>query len=271
VLRLNVEGKWLRGSSKYIPVFQSLGIRVPKILAEDFSKDAVPYEYQILSLVPGTDITNVIATLTEDQLKGVALEIAKIVVKVKTLPTNGMYGFVGYEEERMHATWIDVLREMLQIIKARTQRTGVVDTHYIEAFDRALKKYATYLSEVQSEFYFDDMSSKNVMVDAGRFVGLVDLDGVAHGDYLEGIGRIKASWYGTSYGANYTRAVEEALHLSDDQKEIVTLYALLNQIFWLAETGIQFNQNTSIAIDPVRVRDATRVIDGLLSEIRIFS
>jgi aminoglycoside phosphotransferase (APT) family kinase protein len=160
---------------------------------------------------------------------------------------------------------------MIEIIKARTQKTSVVDTRYIRVFDQALTKYAAYLSQVKSEFYFDDMSSKNVMVHAGRFVGLVDLDSVAYGDFLEGIGRIKASWYGTSYGASYTRAVEEALHLTDDQREIVTLYALLNQIFWLAEIGIQFNQNTSTAIDLSRVRDATRVIDGLLSEIHAFS
>ena len=271
ILRLNTVDKWLRGSSKYIPVFHSLGIRVPEIIAENFSKDVVPYSYQILSLLPGTDITNVIATLTEDQLKSIAQETAKVVVTLRTLPTNGMYGFAGHDEELLHPTWNHVLREMLETIRTRTRETGVVDTRYIRVFEQALTTYAAYFSQVPSEFYFDDMSSKNVMVDRGTFVGLVDLDGVAYGDFLEGIGRIKASWYGTSYGTTYTRAVEEALRLSDDQKEIVTVYALLNRIFWLAEIGIQFNQNTSIAVDPDLVCEATRVLDGLISENRVFS
>jgi aminoglycoside phosphotransferase (APT) family kinase protein len=231
ILRLNVEEKWLKGSSRYIPLFQSLGITVPNIIAENFSKGTTGYNYQILSLLPGTDLTNVIATLTDDELKSIAQEIARIAEKLRTLPTNRMYGFVGYEEEHLKPTWIDVLREMLQTIKLRAQKTGVVDSRNIRAFDEALAKYTTYLDRVPSEFYFDDMSSKNVIVACGRFVGLVDLDSVAYGDFLEGIGRIKASWYGTPHGALYTQAVEDALHLNDHQREIVTLYALLNRIF----------------------------------------
>jgi hypothetical protein len=45
------------------------------------------------------------------------------------------------------------------------------------------------------------------MVPEGRFSGLVDLDALAQGDYLDAIGRIKASWYGTRYGNVYTEAL----------------------------------------------------------------
>ena len=158
---------------------------------------------------------------------------------------------------------------MLSTIRERGTKTGVVQEKYFNAFEKALNKYDTYISSVPSQFYFDDMSSKNVMIDKGVFVGLVDLDGVAYGDYLEGIGRIKGSWHGTGYGTIYSEAVMKDLGLSESQKEIVTLYALLNRIQWLAETGIQFNQNTSTAIDREKVTAHEKVIDAMIEELKI--
>jgi hypothetical protein len=55
--------------------------------------------------------------------------------------------------------------------------------------------------------------------------------------------------------------------VNNHQREIVTLYALLNRIFWMSEIGIQFNQNTSTTVDARHVRDAARAIDGLITEL----
>ena len=46
-----------------------------------------------------------------------------------------------------------------------------------------------------------------MLVHNGKFVAIVDLDTVAYGDPLEGIGRIEASWYATENGKVYTEAV----------------------------------------------------------------
>lgn len=269
IVRLSIESKWLRGSSKYIPIFKSLEIPVPNIISENYSKEITPYNYQILSRLPGADITNVIASLNDDELKAIAGEIATIVKKLRRLPTTGMYGCVGDADQHLKSTWNEFLLDMLETVKTHTGKTGVVVARYIRSFEQALKKYANYVARVPSEFYFDDMCSKNVLVNEGKFVGLVDLDGVAYGDYLEGIGRIKASWYGTPYGTTYTRAIEDTLRLGDYEREIVTFYALLNRIFWLSEVGIQFNQNTSPAIDPNRVRGASEDIEGLITELEL--
>ena len=67
------------------------------------------------------------------------------------------------------------------------------------------------------------------MIHEGRFAGLVDLDSLAQGDPLEAIGRIKASWYGTHHGRVYADAVMDAQNLSHEQRNLVTLYALLNR------------------------------------------
>lgn len=40
-----------------------------------------------------------------------------------------------------------------------------------------------------------------------------------YGDPLEVVGAIKASWYGTHHGEVYTKAVEDELELTDEQKK----------------------------------------------------
>ena len=49
------------GSHNHIPIFKSKGIRVPDILAEDYSKISIPFAYQALTKIEGRDIVDVIA------------------------------------------------------------------------------------------------------------------------------------------------------------------------------------------------------------------
>lgn len=269
IVRLNEDPRSLQGSDKYIPLFKSLGIKVPDIVAEDYSKSITSFNYQIQTRLEGVDIDKTIASLSENQLTAIAQEVATIAKKLIVLPTNGKFGWVGFFEEGLKDTWFDWVMGMFAMIKERNVKTNVVGDTYIAAFEKAMGKYAEYLRHIPSQFYFDDMSSKNVMIHNGVFNGLVDLDGVAYGDYLEGIGRIKGSWYGTRYGTVYTEAVEDALGLNGNQKEIVTLYAFLNRISWLSEHGVQFNQNTSTDVNAEKVANDKVVIDGLLKELNL--
>lgn len=268
IFRLN-KRESIRGSGFYIPMFKSEGIKVPEIIREDYSKETIPYNYQILTKLEGVDIDQVIDTLSDEQLKDIANEISIIVKKLITLPTNKQFGYAGIGREKFRPTWINVLEEMLTTIKNRTAKTGTVKSEYIDMFQKALEKYTSYFSIVPSQFYYDDMSSKNVIINDGKFNGLVDLDGVAYGDYLEGIGRIKASWYGTKYGDVYSQAVMDSLNLTEQQREIVAVYGLLNRIYWLSEVGIQFNQNTTGIVDSKRIESNNKVIDGLISELKL--
>lgn len=268
IFRLNKKES-IRGSGFYIPIFKSKGIKVPDIIAEDYSKETIPYNYQILAKLKGADIDQVINSLSDEELKDIANEIATIVKKLITLPTNNKFGYAGIGREKFRLTWTEVMEEMLRTIKDRTAKTGTVKSEYIDVFQKVLNKYGLYFSKIPSQFYFDDMSSKNVIINEGKFNGLVDLDGVAYGDYLEGIGRIKASWYGTKYGDVYSQAVMDSLGLNQEQREIVDVYALLNRISWLSEIGIQFNQNTSGVVDIKRVKSANLIIDGLIKELNL--
>ena len=46
IVRLS-QGDSLKGSAKNIPLFKSKGIEVPNIIAEDYTKELIPWNYQI--------------------------------------------------------------------------------------------------------------------------------------------------------------------------------------------------------------------------------
>jgi hypothetical protein len=189
--------------------------------------------------------------------------------KLEPLPTNGRFGWTGGGKAAAFATWLDLLGDMREQIARRDAITHVVGERRLQAIDALLDTYGPYLSRVRSRFYFDDMSSKNVMIDEGRFVGLVDLDTIAHGDPLEGIGRIEASWFGAPYGRTYADAVMAELDLTAEAREMVSVYATLNRIYWLSERGFKFNANTSTQIDPDAVKYDEAIIDRMLAELGV--
>jgi Ser/Thr protein kinase RdoA (MazF antagonist) len=232
IVRLNESDKTLRGSEKYIPLYRSKGIKVPEILASNYSKSLIPYCYQILSKIEGKDIGVVITELNQEQLTALAKEIAAIFRKFEDIPTNGKFGYVYADDINLFSSWTEYMQDMTNTIKTRGTKSAVIDKHLLSALDEITDEYSSYFDSVTSKFYFDDMSGKNVMIHNGIFQGLVDLDGAIYGDYLETVGRIKASWYGTTNGDFYTDAVMNALDLNAFQRKIVTMYAFMNRTCW---------------------------------------
>lgn len=94
IARLSPHDRFLMGSHDHIPKFKALGIPVPDILAEDYSKNLVPFSYQVLSKIDGEDLGQVIETLSDQQLQNLAKEVANIFKKVSTIPTSNKFGVV---------------------------------------------------------------------------------------------------------------------------------------------------------------------------------
>lgn len=268
VIRLKAEARYMLGSSKHIPVFRQKGIRVPDILAEDYTCSFVPFAYQVQSKIEGRDIGEVIATLSDSELEAIGGEIANIFRQIGTAPNNGKFGVLWGDDKDLVDSWADEVARVTKVVKGWGQRTGVLDDELSGILEGLNRDYRQYFDRVRPYTYYGDICAKNVMVYEGQFSGLVDLDAIAQGDPLEAIGRIKASWYGTHHGTVYTDAVMDALKLTGEQRKIVTMYAVLNRAFWTLENGVRFNQNTSGRVDHARLREDKAAVRALYAELR---
>lgn len=269
IVRMNERDRFLKGSSKNIPVFKSQSIQVPEIFFEDYSKKTIPYAYQIMSVIEGRDLGHVIQGLKPEQLKGIARDISDIFVKLSDLPTNGKFGWIDDSDSKLVNSWSDVMLRMYYDFESRNDKTNVVGRELLDFASKLITKYKDYFDKVPSKYVYDDLSSKNVMIKDGKFNGLVDLDQIMYGDFLEPVGRIKACWPDTEYGKIYTGTVIKYLNLNAQQQDMVTVYAVLNRINWLSEIGIQFNQNTSTQIDETKVQKNKEIIELLKKELSL--
>lgn len=270
IIRLSYYDKFLMGSHDHIPKLKALGIKVPDILLEDYSRTEVPLAYQIQTKLEGQDLIHVIEALTDDQLKKLAKEIANIFNKTKTIIVSDKFGLIwGGGEIEVSDTWTERMRLWIDDSIERGKKTGIIDASMSQIAEKLYTTYKSYFDSIEPVAYFGDISSKNVMINNGVFSGLVDLDGLTQGDPLEAIGRIKLSWLGTHYGEIYTNAVMNEMGLNDEQRKLVTMYALLNQISWTCENGIQYNQNTKSIVDREKEYRDKKIIKSLASELQL--
>jgi aminoglycoside phosphotransferase (APT) family kinase protein len=270
IIRMSPDVRFLMGSHDHIPQFKALGIRVPDILFEDYSKNEIPLNYQIQTKIEGHDLGEVIQTLSDEQLKELAQVIANIFNKVKTIPSSEKFGVIwGGGENELSDSWTKRMQIWLEESKERGKKTGVMDGEMETIGQRLYERYKAYFSSVMPATYYGDISSNNVMIQNGAFNGLVDLDGLTQGDPLEAVGRIKLSWHGTPHGDFYSKAVMDELGLSSEQRKIVTVYALLNQIAWACDNGIQLNQNTTAKVDLEKKRQDKEIIKKLAMELEL--
>ena len=267
IVRLKREARYMYGSHDHIPIFRAAGINVPEILAEDYSHTFSPFAYQVLTVISGRDINDVIHTLDHDQLKAIAARISHVFDALKDVPNNGKFGVLWGDEADLVDSWTDdVANETDKVFRWGT-RTGVLDERLATILEWINREYRSYFDGIKPVTYYGDICAKNVMIDDGKFSGLVDLDALAQGEPLEAVGRIKASWYGTPNGTVYADAVMDHQQLGRDERRIVTMYALLNRTFWTMENGIQFNQNTSPHVDRQREKADKSIVEALYGEL----
>ena len=270
IVRLSPYNKFLMGSHDHIPKLKALGITVPDILAEDYSKTRVSLAYQIQTKIEGHDLGIVIETLTDDQLKKLAKEIVMIFNKIKTIPASNTFGVIwGGGNNDTSDTWTERMRIWIDESVNRGKQTGIIDEKTRTIAENLYAKYESYFDSVRPITYCGDINYKNVMIHNGALSGLVDLDGLTQGDPLEAIGRIKISWYATHHGNVYTNAIMDALNLSEEQRQLVSMYALLNQISLACENGIQFNQNTRPIVNKKKELKDKKIIQELASELHL--
>lgn len=268
IVRLSEQTNYIKGSHVHIPLFKQLGIPVPNIIVEDYSKTTIPLAFQIQTKIPGQDIGAVIHTLRETELRLLGKTIADLFDKISTIKLqDNKFGVFWGEEHELSDTWTERITIWIDDIIERGQKTKVITSKIITILKNISLHYRSYFDSVKPTTYFGDLSSKNLMVLHGKFTGLVDIDGLTQGDYLEAIGRIKACYYGTSYGSIYLESIYDAMHLTIAQKEMVTVYALINQISVMCENGIQYNQNTNPNVDRSKEQQDKKVVAALAEEI----
>lgn len=179
IVRTNTDSSAFEGTLGNLDYLHRLGLPVPTVLASDMSQTQVPFAYMVTDAFRGTDLGFVLGSMTRAQQTRLAEQIVEFERMATELPAGSRYGYVPIGATGTENRWSDVVR------KDRHPRAPEADHVVAALIDRTLAVVDAETELIDSTpptCFFDDLTTKNVIVDRGSLQGLVDFDVVCYGD-----------------------------------------------------------------------------------------
>jgi aminoglycoside phosphotransferase (APT) family kinase protein len=253
------------GAEYWSRTLRPLGVPLPALLQSGQHADM---PYLILERLPGTDLGFVYRSLSTEQKQTLAERIVEIQRTVGELSEGRGFGYVEHPDGPFpQRSWPDVIRSSLQRSRARIARAGVFDGAWVARVERALESHRGYLNAVRPRAFLDDTTTKNVIVEAGRLSGIVDVDVVCYGDPLFTVALTRTALRSADESLEYITHWCECLHLSDDQRTALSLYTAVFCLDFMGEVGHRFNRAEAIAVDAAHAERLLGTLHTALSEL----
>ena len=161
VVKVNADVSTLFATRHNLAVLAQLGIPVPELIAYDDSGADYAGAIVVMEHLEGTDLGQVIDSMTPSQLSRLAREIVDIQCRVATLPPNTGCGFVGIGAPASR-TWSDVVHHP---DSNRTADPAPPDSaHLLPLLERSLRRAEPYFAQVAPTAFLDDATTKNVTI-----------------------------------------------------------------------------------------------------------
>jgi len=234
IVRTHHDPNVFRWTLHNLEVLQGLGLPVPRVLLYDLEPSRYPFAYLVLERFPGRDLGYELASMTPVQMDAVAKAVMDAQSCVSSLPSAGGYGYVGIDEPGNRTTWDDVLDDIM-VLSERT-----LAPHFALTGARvreALESEQHYFASVSPTCFLDDLTTKNVIVDAGELTGFVDFDCVCYGDPLLHLGLTQTAVTSDAdeRSLHYVHALFELASLTAGERRIVDLYSALFGVEFLRD------------------------------------
>ena len=243
VLRLTrrADIKRAQGSVHLSRLLRPLGVPLPELLYHDLTCAQHRCPFTILERLPGCDLGDVIACLSGPQLKQIAERLYRIQSAVSVLPEGAGYGFTADPGSAPARNWRDVLTDQIGRAKDRIAFAGVVDVRVADPIVEAISK-RTELDEISPTPFLHDITTKNVLIHAGNFSGIVDVDDLCYGDPLFLTALIRMALMAHQQPMTYYDHWIDLLSPDPAARQRIDLYTAIFSVIFLSELGQQFNR-----------------------------
>ena len=253
------------GAEYWSRTLRPIGVPLPELLQ---SGDHAGMPYLILERLPGTDLGLVYRSLSIEQKKSLAERIVGIQRTVGGLGEGLGFGYVAHPDGPFpHASWRDVVQSSLERSRRRIARAGVFSAELVARVERELARRSGYLERVRSRPFLDDTTTKNVIVDAGRLRGIVDVDVVCYGDPLFTLALTRAALSNAEEDPDYVTYWRDLLDLTGAQLDALSLYTAVFCLDFMGEVGHRFNRTDAIGADAGGAARLLGMLEAALSEL----
>jgi hypothetical protein len=241
VLKMSETKELVSGSTYWLSKLQSLEVPIPKIHSVNILTS--PY-YLIMSHIPGQDLGLVYNTLSNDQKKTIAHDLFNYQNVLLTLPAAKSYGFLHSYDDPLNAknSWREVVESHIERSERRIMQNGFFSVDYVNRVKRLIPFFYDYFDTIKPEPFFDDATTKNVLIDDGKLSGIIDLDWLCFGDRLYAIALTTMSLLNMHADLDYVEYWKELEALQERQEKALQFYVLVFCIDFMAERGMKFNK-----------------------------
>lgn len=241
------------------------GVPLPKILASDLSAE---FPFLILERLPGADLWQVYRELSASEKKALATEMARLQTIAASLPKASSFGYLEtYESEAGCETWLGLFLKYLDRSRRRIKRAGYFDTEIVTRVERAAENYRDYFSGIEPIAFFDDITTKNVIVSEGKLSGIVDVDWMCFGDSLRTIALTQTALMTDGCETDYIDYWCAAMNLDAVQRKVLNLYSAETCVDFIGEIGQTFNRDAPPAFDEKKVKRMFELLDYFLARV----
>lgn len=216
-----------------------IGVPLPELLAADL--DAA-FPWMLLQRLPGTDLGNLVASLSAASLRGIAEQVAAAQSVVAATATAGRFGYSPTPDGAPFSRWSQVVAADIERSRSRIVSAGLFDVSVAEPLEQLLSKLGGELDAMGATPFLHDTTTKNVIVtDAGTFSGIVDVDDLCFGDPRFVAALTHVALLAHERPAYYAGYLMQAAGWRDDH--LYRLYVAVIFLGFMSEHGQRFNGN----------------------------
>ena len=240
ILRAAPENRaMLRGSVYWLGRLASFDLPIPRLLASHLEAET---PHVVLSYLEGGDLGAAYGALTSSQKRSVAGDLWAVQRRVSALVGPGFGYLASLDDPGRKSSWKAVVQAHLGRSRSWIRECRLFDERYVDRLEARLPEFDPYFAAVEPRAFFDDATTKNVLVSEGRFTGLVDLDWLCFGDRLYTIALTRMSLLEAGRDLDYIEYLCAEEGLTDDRRRLLSFYTLVFCADFMGGLGKQFNQ-----------------------------
>ena len=241
VIKLSETKELIFGSTYWLNKLQNLNLPIPKIYTVNTQTN--PY-YFIMSFIDGKDLGLVYSNLSNEQKRNIAHDIYRYQNIIQSLPLANGYGFLNSYEDKNNIknNWKEVVESHIQRSENRISQNGIFSLDYVKRVRRFIPCFNDYFNTVKARAFFDDATTKNVLIAEGKLTGIIDLDWICFGDRLYVIALTTMSLISMHADLEYVECWKNLEKLSKMQETVLLFYILVFCVDFMSEKGMRFNR-----------------------------
>jgi aminoglycoside phosphotransferase (APT) family kinase protein len=171
-----------QGEAHAFEILSNSSVPVPEVVALGFSGDISPYDYLIMTRLPGRPLIEVWAKLDKCQRKRAATSIGIYLAQIHT-NTFQRFGYLSHLESDGYSSWFDFVYDYFSHYAGQAETIGIIESGIIERVQRLLQTNRSLLEQItlgallHSDFHF-----KHILYQEGQITGILDFEKALSGD-----------------------------------------------------------------------------------------